>query len=134
MPQINLADLQMASSEAGTSVSSENTANAYGVLQTQLTGFFGVMPCLLPKAGGLVGYGVPYEMALEMAERAVAEHRASNDSLPPDIQHAKIQKLVEGRKQASKMVRLVFTNLMPIDPICGMVFRHDKKQNIRRLD
>ena len=59
---------------------------------------------------------------------------ARNDSLPPDIQHAKIQKLVEGRKQASKMVRLVFTNLIPIDPIRWMVFRHDKKQNIRRLD
>ena len=129
---INLAGRQTASS-AGTSLSSENTANAYGVLQTQLTGVFGVIPCLLPDAGGLVIYGVPYEMALEMAGRAVAEHRARNDSLPPDIQHAKIQKLVEGRKQASKMVRLVFTNLIPIDPIRWMVFRHDKKQKIRRL-
>ena len=130
---INLisAGRQTASS-AGTSLSSENTANAYGVLQTQLTGFFGVIPCILPDAG-LVRYGVPFDMALDMSKRAVAEHRARNDSLSPDIQHAKIQKLVEGRKQASKMVRLVFTDLIPIDPIHWMVFRHDKKQKIRQL-
>jgi len=100
-------------------VSSENAVNAaYGVMTTQLRGAFSVIPALVPQGDGTTAlrYGVKNDMARVMAERAVAEHRARNDSLPPDIQHAKIQKLVEGRKQASQMVRLVFTNLIPFDP------------------
>ena len=103
---------------ADRSDSSENAVSAaYGVMATQLIGAYRVIPALVPQGDGTTfRYGVQDDMARVMAERAVAEHRARNDSLPPDIQHAKIQKLVKGRKQASQKVRLVFTNLIPFDP------------------
>ena len=104
---------------ADRSDSSENAVSAaYGVMATQLIGAYRVIPALVPQGDGATAlrYGVTNDMARVMAERAVAEHRERNDSLSPDIQHAKIQKLVEGRKQASQKVRLVFTNLIPFDP------------------
>lgn len=119
---INAAGRQMASS-AGTSVSTESIANAYELSQIQLQGVFGVMPCLVPNSRGLVGYGVPYEMGMEMAKRAVDEVRARNAMLPPHIQLAEVHKLIGERKKASTMVRLVtrrrLTNLMSIDLSVG---------------
>ncbi len=136
MPEINFAHAgRQKASSAGALVSSEDTANAFAVMQTQLMGLYGVMPSLLPNAGGHVGYGVPHDMALNMSERTVAEYRERTGSLPPGIQLKKIQKLVEGRKQASQKVRLVFTSLIPVDHVSGfgMGFRHEMKQKIRRL-
>jgi hypothetical protein len=119
---INAVGRQMASS-AGTLVSTESIANAYDSSQKQLQGFFGVMPCLLPNSSGLarVQYGVPHEMGMEMAKRAVDEVRARNALLPPHIQLAEVQKLIEERKKASTMVRLVTlrTNLTAIDLSVG---------------
>ena len=118
--QINAAGRQMASS-AGTSVSTESIESAYELLQIQLQGFFGVMPCLMPNSRGLVRYGVPHEMGMEMAKRAVNEVRAGNAKLPPHIQLAEVHKLIGERKKASTMVRLVtrLTNLMSIDLSVG---------------
>jgi hypothetical protein len=45
-------------------------------------------------------------MALDMARRAVDEVRARNASLPPHVQIAKVEKLIEDRKKVSLMVRL----------------------------
>lgn len=116
---------------ADRSDSSENAVSAaYGVMATQLIGAYRVIPALVPQGDGTTfRYGVQDDMARVMAERAVAEHRARNDSLPPDIQHAKIQKLVEGRKQASQKVRLVFISLMPIDHDFGFQARNEAKDS-----
>jgi hypothetical protein len=113
---INVVGRQMASS-AGTLVSTESIANSYELLQKQLLGAFGVIPCLLPDSSGLVRYGVPHEMGIEMAKRAVDEVRARNARRPPHIQLEEVQKLVEERKKASTMVRLVtlLSILMAID-------------------
>ena len=117
---IKAAGRQMVSS-AGTSVSTESIESAYELSQIQLQGVFGVMPCLMPNSGGLVRYGVPPEMGMEMAKRAVDEVRARNALLPPHIQLAEVQKLIEERKKASTMVRLVTlrTNLTAIDLSVG---------------
>ncbi len=120
---INAVGRQMASSSAGILVSTESIENAYELSQKQLLGFFRVMPCLLPNSSGpqAVRYGVPHEMGMEMAKRAVDEVRARNALLPPHIQLAEVQKLIEERKKASAMVRLVtrLTNLMSIDLSVG---------------
>ena len=102
-------------SSPGASFSSEDTANARAVMQTQLVGFYGAMPVLLPNADGRVVYGAPHSMALEMSEMTLAEYLARIVSLPPEIQVEMMQKLVEERKQASLKVRLVSISLMPID-------------------
>jgi hypothetical protein len=78
---INAAGRQKASS-AHTSVSTESTEKAYEWLQIQLQGCFGVMPCIVPNSSGLVLYGAPDEMGMEMAKRAVDEFRARNARLP----------------------------------------------------
>lgn len=110
---------QMASSAGASALVSEDSlaSKAYELLQAQLMGAFGVMPCLLPDSLGNVGYGVRPEMGLVMARRAVDELRARNASLPPHVQIAKVEKLIEDRKKVSKMVRLVtrLTTLMSID-------------------
>jgi len=117
---INAAGRQKASS-AHTSVSTESTEKAYEWLQIQLQGFFGVMPCIVPNSSGLVLYGAPHEMGMEMAKRAVDEFRARNARLPPYIQLAEVHKLIGERKKASTMVRPVkrLTNLMSIDLSVG---------------
>ena len=117
---IKAAGRQMVSS-AGTSVSTESIENAYELSQIQLQGVFGVMPCLMPNSSGLVRYGVPPEMGMEMAKRAVDEVRSRNAKLPPHIQLAEAHKLIGERKKASTMVRLVtrLTNLMSIDLSVG---------------
>ena len=111
---------QMASSASASALVSADSlvSKAYALLQAQLMGAFGVMPCLTPDSlGNDVGYGVRPEMGLVMARRAVDELRARNASLPPHVQIAKVEKLIEDRKQVSKMVRLVtrLTTLMSID-------------------
>ena len=110
---------QMASSATDASVSAESlVSKAYELLQAQLVGAFGVMPCRTPDSlGNDVGYGVRPEMGLVMARRAVDELRARNASLPPHVQIAKVEKLIEDRKKVSLMVRLVtrLTTLMSID-------------------
>jgi hypothetical protein len=116
-------------SSAGASASSEDTANAYAVMQTQLIGVFRVMPCLLPNADGHVVYGTPHSMALKMSEMTAAEYLGRIGSLPPEIQVEKVQKLVEGRKQASQKVRLVFFSLMPIDHDFGFQARNEAKNS-----
>ena len=116
-------------SSPGASVSSEDTANAFAVMQTQLMGLFGAMPCLLPNAGGHVVYGVPHDMALKMSQMTVDEYRKRTDSLPPGIQHEKMQKLVEGRKQASQKVRLMFISLLPTDHVFGFQARSEAKDS-----
>ena len=107
---INVAGRQRASS-AGALVSTESVSKAYELAQTQLVGAFCVMPALLPgQPGSLqpgdVRYGVSPEMALDMARRAVDEVRARNALLPPHVQIAKVEKLIEDRKKVSLMVRL----------------------------
>jgi hypothetical protein len=121
-------------SSAGASVSTDDIAKAVDVMQTQLVGLYSAMPCILPDTGGHVRYGAPHGMALKMSELTTAEYREGISSLPPEIQLEKIQKLVEERKQASKMVRLVFTSLIP-KPLTtfGMVFRQGMKRKVRRL-
>lgn len=113
---------QMASSASASALVSADSlvSKAYALLQAQLMGAFGVMPCLTPDSLGNVGYGVRPEMGLviiSMARRAVDELRARNASLPPHVQIAKVEKLIEDRKKVSKMVRLVtrLTTLMSID-------------------
>ena len=110
---------QMASSASASALVSADSlvSKAYALLQAQLMGAFGVMPCLTPDSLGNVGYGVRPEMGLVMARRAVDELRARNASLPPYVQIAKVEKLIEDRKKVSKMVRLVtrLTTLMSID-------------------
>lgn len=127
---IKAAGRQMASS-AGTSVSTESIESAYELLQIQLQGVFGVMPCLMPNSRGLVRYGVPHEMGMEMAKRAVDEVRARNAKLPPHIQLAEVHKLIGERKKASTMVRLVtrLTNLMSIDLSVDVQARRAAKVN-----
>ena len=68
-------------------------------------------------------------MARKMSEMTVAEFCGRTDSLPPDIQLEKMQKLVEGRKQASQKVRLVFISLMPIDHDFGFQARNEAKDS-----
>ena len=115
MPQNNIAKAcRQNASSPGASGSSEDTANALAVMQTQLMGVYGAMPVLLPNARGHV-YGVPHSMALKMSEMTTAEYLGRIGSLPPEIQVEMMQKLVEERKQASLKVRLVFISLMPID-------------------
>ena len=79
------------------------------------------MPCLVPNSSGLVRYGQPYEMGMEMAKRAVDENRARNAMLPPHIQLAEVHKLIGERKKASTTVRLTtrLTNSMSIDLSVG---------------
>ena len=102
---------------AGALVSTESVSKAYELALKQLMGAFGVMPCLTPDSHGNVGYGVRHEMGLVMARRAVDELRARNASLPPQVQIARVEKLIEDRKKVSRMVRLVtrLTTLMSID-------------------
>ncbi len=130
--QISTAGRQMASSATDALVSTESrVSKACRLLQAQLMGIFGVMPSLMPDSRGLVVYGVPPEMGLDMARRAVDELRARNASLLPHIQLAEVEKLIEVRKKVSIMVRLVtrLTTLMSIDQSVGcMVFRHDELQ------
>lgn len=128
MPQNNIdkACRQNASSP-GASVSSEDTANARAVMQTQLMGVYGAMPVLLPNAGH--AYGVPHPMALKMSEMTLAEYLARIGSHPPKIQVEMMQKLVEERKQASLKVRLVFISLMPIDHDFGFQARNEAKDS-----
>jgi hypothetical protein len=114
-------------SSPGASVSSEDTANACAVMQTQLIGFLSVMPSLLPNAGGRVVYGLPHGMALKISEMAVAEILGRISSLPPEIQLEKMKKLVEGRKQASQKVRLMFISWIPIDHDFGFQARNEAK-------
>ena len=98
---------QMASSPTDALVSAESlVSKAYELLQAQLVGAFGVMPNLMPDSRGIVEYGVRPEMGLDMARRAVDEVRARNASLPPHVQIAKVEKLIEDRKKVSLMVRL----------------------------
>ncbi len=98
---------QMASSATDAFVSAESrVSKAYELLQAQLVGAFRVMPSLMPDSRGQVVYGVSPEMALDMARRAVDEVRARNASLPPHVQIAKVEKLIEDRKKVSLMVRL----------------------------
>ena len=110
--QISKAGRQMASSAT-------DASKAYELLQAQLVGAFALMPVLLPGSlgPGDFRYGVKPEMGKEMARRAVDEVRARNASLPPHVQIAKVEKLIEDRKKVSKMVRLVtrLTTLMSID-------------------
>jgi hypothetical protein len=116
-------------SSPGASVSSEDTANARAVMQTQLMGLFGVMPVLLPNADGHVRYGAPHSMALKMSEMTLAEYLGRIGSLPPEIQLEMMQKLVEERKQASLKVRLVFISLMPVDHDFGFQARNEAKDS-----
>ena len=116
-------------SSPGASVSSEDTANAFAVMQTQLMGLFGAMPCLLPNADGHVRYGMPHDMARKMSELAVAEILGRISSLPPEIQLEKMKKLVEGRKQASQKVRLMFISLLPTDHVFGFQARNEAKDS-----
>lgn len=129
MPQNTGNIVRKNASSAGALVSSEDTANACAVMQTQLMGFYGMMPCLLPNADGHVRYGVPHAMARKMSEMTVAEYRERTGSLPPDIQLEKMQKLVEGRKQASQKVRLMFISLIPIDHVFGFQARNEAKES-----
>jgi hypothetical protein len=132
MPQNNIAKAcRQNASSPGASVSSEDTANARAVMQTQLMGVFGAMPVLLPHASlsGRVVYGAPHSMALEMSKRTLAEYLGRIGSLPPEIQVEMMQKLVEERKQASLKVRLVFISLMPIDHDFGFQARNEAKDS-----
>jgi hypothetical protein len=100
--QISKAGRQMASSAT-------DASKAYELLQAQLVGAFALMPVLLPGSLGPAGdvrYGVKPEMGKEMARRAVDEVRARNALLPPHVQIAKVEKLIEDRKKVSLMVRL----------------------------
>ena len=99
--QISKAGRQMASSAT-------DASKAYELLQAQLVGAFALMPVLLPGSlgPGDFRYGVKPEMGKEMARRAVDEVRARNASLPPHVQIAKVEKLIEDRKKVSLMVRL----------------------------
>ena len=116
-------------SSPGASGSSEDIANACAVMQTQLMGLYGIMPCLLPNADGQVRYGAPHDMARKMSELAVAEIRGRIDSLPPEIQLETMKKLVEGRKQASQKVRLMFISWIPIDHDFGFQARNEAKDS-----
>ena len=122
-------DCRQNASSPGASVSSEDTANACAVMQTQLMGLCGIMPCLLPNADGHVRYGMPHDMARKMSELAVAEILGRIDSLPPEIQLEKMKKLVEGRKQASQKVRLMFISWIPIDHDFGFQARNEAKDS-----
>ena len=99
--------------------SATDASKAYELLQAQLVGAFALMPVLLPGSlgPGDFRYGVKPEMGKEMARRAVDEVRARNALLPPNVQIAKVEKLIEDRKKVSRMVRLVtrLTTLMSID-------------------
>jgi hypothetical protein len=99
--QISKAGRQMASSAT-------DASKAYELLQAQLVGAFALMPVLLPGSlgPGDFRYGVKPEMGKEMARRAVDEVRARNALLPPHVQIAKVEKLIEDRKKVSLMVRL----------------------------
>jgi hypothetical protein len=99
--QISKAGRQMASSAT-------DASKAYELLQAQLVGAFALMPVLLPGSFGPgdFRYGVKPEMGKEMARRAVDEVRARNALLPPHVQIAKVEKLIEDRKKVSLMVRL----------------------------
>ena len=104
---------QNASSQAaGSSLSSEDSANEYQVYEIQLMGIFGSMPILLQNG---VSYGAPYGAAQTMAECAVREKRERFDQLPADVRGAKLNKLVDDTKTAAVKVRLVLTNLIPIE-------------------
>ena len=104
---------QNASSQAaGSSLSSEDSANEYQVYEIQLMGIFGSMPILLQNG---VSYGAPYVAAQTMAECAVREKRERFDQLPADVRGAKLNKLVDDTKTAAVKVRLVLTNLIPIE-------------------
>ena len=99
--QISKAGRQMASSAT-------DASKAYELLQAQLVGAFALLPVLLPGSlgPGDFRYGVKPEMGKEMARRAVDEVRARNALLPPHVQIAKVEKLIEDRKKVSLMVRL----------------------------
>jgi hypothetical protein len=99
-------------SSAGSPLSSEDAANEYLLYHIQLTGIFGSMPIL--KQNG-VSYGAPYVAAQTMAECAVREKRERFDQLPADVRGAKLNKLVDDTKTAAVKVRLVLTNLIPIE-------------------
>ena len=68
-------------------------------------------------------------MARKMSELAVAEILGRIDSLPPEIQLEKMKKLVEGRKQASQKVRLMFISWIPIDHDFGFQARNEAKDS-----
>ena len=111
MMRLDAAGRQNASS-AGSSLSSEDAANEYLLYQIQLMGIFGSMPILLQNG---VSYGAPYVAAQTMAECAVREKRERFDQLPADVRGAKLNKLVDDTKTAAVKVRLVLTNLIPIE-------------------
>ena len=101
-------------SSAGSPLSSEDAANEYLLYHIQLTGIFGSMPILMQNHV-TVSYGAPYVAAQTMAECAVREKRERFDQLPADVRGAKLNKLVDDTKTAAVKVRLVLTNLIPIE-------------------
>jgi len=113
MMRLDAAGRQNASS-AGSPLSSEDAANEYLLYHIQLTGIFGSMPILMQNHV-TVSYGAPYVAAQTMAECAVREKRERFDQLPADVRGAKLNKLVDDTKTAAVKVRLVLTNLIPIE-------------------
>ena len=109
MMRFDAAGRQTASSSADSLFSNE-----YVPLQTQLTGFFGTIPALLPGARGEVRYGVPFVVAQTMAKCAVREKQERFDQLRAAVREEKIQEMVDDIKKKAVKVRLAVAKIILI--------------------